>query len=247
MELNLQFSYPIFLVSVMDFKSEKEFLFSKKICILCLTAYYLPGNKSGGPVRSISSLVYHLKNYVKFDIFTSDRDIKDLKQYDGITPNIWSKIDGNRIYYSSNNLYSYLDIIKFLDVDSYDIIYLNSFFGFKYGIFPILVNKLRNRKTVKIILAPRGEFSDGAFNLQKYKKSFFVFLSKLFRLYNDVFWHASSNFEADDINKIMANSIDPNRILVAPDLTNFKYDNLNSNIESIIQINPFKICFISFP
>jgi glycosyltransferase involved in cell wall biosynthesis len=233
----------MFLTMAMDFRNSNNFFNKKKINILCLTAFYLPGNKSGGPVRSISSIIEHLKDYISFDVLTSDRDINDFKSYDEIAPNKWNKISGTNIFYSSNSLESYFHFFKILRFHSYDILYINSFFNIRYAIFPIIIIKLTGCKIIKVVLAPRGEFSEGALKLKKIKKYFFVFLSKLFMLHKDIFWHVSSEYEAYDVKNILGDSIDHKKILIAPDLTNFKIDNLNS--KSKIQMNPFKICFIS--
>lgn len=216
-----------------------------KVNILCFTAFYLPGNKSGGPVRSISALASKLKANFIFNIFTSDRDINDSESYKDIELRNWSLIKENRIYYSSNSLNSYIDLVDVLNENTFEILYLNSFFNFKFGILPVILSKLKKNKSFKILLAPRGEFSEGAFKLGNFKKIIFVLFAKLFRLYDDIFWHASSNYEADDIKNILTNSIDENKILIAPDLTNFTFDDSNFYCNNELQMNPFKICFIS--
>ena len=43
--------------------------------ILCFVSHYLPGYLSGGPVKSISNLVDHLKDHFEFFIITSDREL----------------------------------------------------------------------------------------------------------------------------------------------------------------------------
>ena len=42
-------------------------------------SHYIPGYKSGGPVKSIYNLSEHLNKYFDFLIVTSDRDLKDKK------------------------------------------------------------------------------------------------------------------------------------------------------------------------
>jgi len=64
-------------------------------------------------------------------------------------------------------------------------------------------------------LAPRGEVSPGALSVKKYKKSVFLLLARLLGLYRDVYWHASTQMEAEDILRQFPNAVD--RIHIAPD------------------------------
>lgn len=227
----------------MDFRFNNNYFKKEKINILCLTAFYLPGNKSGGPVRSISSIIEHLKDYTSIDVLTSDRDINDFQCYDEIVPNKWNKISGTNIFYSSNSLAFYFRFLKILRSNNYDILYINSFFNFRYAILPIIIIKVLRVNHIKVVLAPRGEFSEGALKLKETKKYFFISLSNLFSLYKDIYWHVSSEYEAYDVKNILGDSINHKKILIAPDLINFKIDNLNSKYK--FQMKPFKICFIS--
>jgi len=49
--------------------------------ILCFVAYYPPGYKSGGPVRTIANMVEHLGDELDFRIVTRDRDALELEVY----------------------------------------------------------------------------------------------------------------------------------------------------------------------
>jgi glycosyltransferase involved in cell wall biosynthesis len=50
-------------------------------------------------------------------------------------------------------------------------------------------------------LAPRGEFSPGALGIKKQKKHIFIFLSKLIGLQRKLTWHASTEYEKQDIER----------------------------------------------
>ena len=56
--------------------------------ILVFIDYYLPGNKAGGPIRSLSNLIDNLDSYYEFKIVTRDRDIGDNIGYDSIEKNV---------------------------------------------------------------------------------------------------------------------------------------------------------------
>jgi hypothetical protein len=53
-----------------------------------------------------------------------------------------------------------------------------------------------------IILAPRGEFSEGSINTKRFKKMYFIRLVKFLKLYDNIVWHASSKHEKEDIMRL---------------------------------------------
>ena len=217
-----------------------------KVKVLCITAFYLPGNKAGGPVQTISSMVQHLANVVEFDIFTSDRDIQDQESYPDIVSNAWKKVGDAKVFYISPGVLSALKFIKILRNNTYDILYVNSFFSFTFGILPVLAKKLKLIPDIKLILAPRGEFSAGALKIKKIKKAIFIIISKLFGLHKNIIWHASSQYEVEDIKRVM-NPIDHSyKIIVAPDLTHLKMENeWKREKTNLMTMTPLKVCFIS--
>ena len=52
--------------------------------ILVLIEYYLPGHKSGGPVRTVANMVDQLSDHSSFWIVTRDHDFLDQAPYPGI-------------------------------------------------------------------------------------------------------------------------------------------------------------------
>src|SRR5271165_7102295 len=45
--------------------------------VLVCSARYLPGYKSGGPIRSVANMISHLSPYFDFYVLTNDRDATD--------------------------------------------------------------------------------------------------------------------------------------------------------------------------
>lgn len=177
----------------------------KKLNILVFTSCYLPGYKSGGPIRSISNLVAALSHKFNFYIITSDRDLLDENSYPDIELNTWNSVGNAKVYYvepSAKFFKLYVQLMKELD---FDLIYLNSFFGFNFSILPLIVNKFfLGKNSLPVVLAPRGEFSEGALMLKSRKKKLFILLSKVFGLHNKLSWQASSSYEQSDIMKAIA-------------------------------------------
>ena len=107
--------------------------------ILTFATYYLPGFKGGGPIKTISNLADATKkSHLDFFVVTADRDLGDLSCYPNITQGKWNKVGSAQVYYLSNSLASYLKIYKLIRSFRNDCIYLNSFFSFKFSIFPQL-------------------------------------------------------------------------------------------------------------
>jgi glycosyltransferase involved in cell wall biosynthesis len=98
----------------------------------------------------------------------------------------------------------------------YDILYLNSFFNPRFTIIPLVLWKLKKIPQKLLIVAPRGEFSEGALKLKWFKKRAYIASAKATGLYKNVIWQASSEYEERDIRKWFGKSA---VVHIAPDLT----------------------------
>jgi len=207
--------------------------------ILIFVPYYLPGHKAGGPIRSISNLVYYLKDEFDFYIITQDRDLGDLKPYKNIKVNSWNEVKGAKVFYLSpeKKLNNIKQAINSID---YDLIYLNSFFSFYYTIYPLMLKKMKMIEDRKFIIAPRGEFSKGAIKIKNRKKKLYIKLAKLFKFYEDVIWQASSEYEINDIQREFKNNIDTYEAINLP-----SPPKLNNFIKSNKKSGEIKIVFLS--
>ena len=188
----------------------------KRPVILCFVAYYLPGYRSGGPVRTIANLVDHLGD--EFDIFivTRDRDVLDSSPYEGVTIDGWNRVGKASVFYASSKTLTLLGIAKLLRNTIHDLLYLNSFFAFEFTTLPLLARRLALAPKNPCVIAPRGEFSAGALALKAWKKQFYMNAAYSVNLYSRLVWQASSEFERVDIQRQMGSLA--NAIHVAPDL-----------------------------
>ncbi|MEO1943908.1 MAG: glycosyltransferase, partial [Candidatus Thioglobus sp.] len=91
---------------------------------------------------------------------------------------------------------------------------------------------------------PRGEFSEGAINLKKWKKSGYMLLANIMGLYKNIVWQASSDFEVNDIYRNIGRV--ESQVVVAPDvLQHLKPLNDNKTFHCRLTMEPLKICFLS--
>ena len=173
----------------------------KKPQILVFIDWYLPGFKAGGPIRSVAAIIHALKDEADFSIVTEDRDFGDDVPFSTIKTNCWTTSpDGVSIFYCSPDLKTENGIKKILSEKKHDTIYFNSLFSGKFTINPLrLISKMNIQS--KIILAPRGMLGKGALNIKPLRKKIFLNYSRVFGLYKNITWHASSEQEADEIRK----------------------------------------------
>ena len=160
--------------------------------ILIFSRYYLPGFRAGGPVRSVANLVDALKDKFQIKIVCSSIDHGSASPYPGIHTNQWQKINGVDVYYAPAIKVSSSFYEKIYTHVKPDVIYLNSFFDRWYSMMPVL--KFKNKKT-PIVLAPRGEFSEGALQQKRLSKRIYLMVVKILGFYSNVCWHASSEIE----------------------------------------------------
>lgn len=186
--------------------------------ILIYAAHYLPGFKMGGPVRSISNMVFALQPFYDFYIITSDKDYMSTTPYENIKVNSWTKRSEATVYYASQDKLNKKLFSKIMQMQ-FDVVYLNSFFSLRFSILPLLVLRFNNKiKPQKVVLAPRGEFSKGALNIRPVKKQLFLKVSKLLGLHKNCHWQVSSVYEKQDLQKSLP--IQADKISIASNVPN---------------------------
>lgn len=180
--------------------------------VLLFTGFYLPGYKGGGPIKTIKNLCSKVNEEITFNIITSDRDLGDTSSYTSVQCGEWNTLGSSEVFYAQPGLLGYKQITKILFAKNYDIVYLNSFFSPRFSFFPLLIAKLLRQK---VVLGPRGEFSEGALSLKSGKKQFFIKLYKFLSLHKGVVFQASSEYEAEDIRRTLGSKVD---IQIAEDI-----------------------------
>ncbi|MBZ5534087.1 MAG: glycosyltransferase family 4 protein [Acidobacteriia bacterium] len=179
--------------------------------ILATIDWYLPGFKAGGPVRTVSNLVELLREDFEFFIVTRDRDLHDTQPYPSLPLGTWTKIGAAQVYYSGN--LSLRSLRRRIAEIAPDIIYLNSFFS-RISIRILLLRWLRLIPRCAVVLAPRGEFSQGARSIKRRRKWLYMKVALPF-LYRQVLWQASTEQEAEQIKRALAGKGDKPRGKVA--------------------------------
>jgi glycosyltransferase involved in cell wall biosynthesis len=169
--------------------------------ILTFVRYYLPGFKSGGPIRSIANMVEALGDEFEFRIVTSDRDSLDVAPYDRITSDGWMSVGKAWVYYVSPERRRLFTWARLIRETPHDVLYLNSLFNPVFTLLPLFARRLSGSHSKPVVVAPRGEFSPGALGLKRWKKRPFLVVAQISGLYRNVLWHASTEDEAQLIRR----------------------------------------------
>jgi glycosyltransferase involved in cell wall biosynthesis len=183
---------------------------------LVFAGNYLPGYKSGGPIRSIANMIAFLGQHYDFYVVTRDKDPGDLGSYPGVTPNRWYRVGNARVLYCSSIRPAVLRR-AFLEVRP-DFICLNSFQD-ALTRTTVLLHRVGVFGDTPIILAPRGEFSPGAMGIKQVKKVLYRHLAKLLGLYDNLMWQVTNPREKLDLLRAApAQRLKSNAVHIVPNI-----------------------------
>jgi len=191
--------------------------------ILVLTSFYEPGFRAGGPIRTLANLVETLGDTYDFHVLTLDHDLGHAERY-GVPTGRWIDHGKGRVCYLRDDVLAPIAIARLVVSREFQVVYLNSCFARLFSIWPLFVLRVARMIGLtpgKLLLAPRGEFSAGALDLKSGRKMWFLSLAHWLGLHRGATWHASSEFEAADIRRVIGlrpPRHEPLPVLVAPDL-----------------------------
>ena len=180
--------------------------------IFVIVRFYLPGYKTGGPLRSISNIVEHFGDQFQFYILTKDRDWTDAAPYPNVTQDAWNDVGRAKVFYASH--FSFRLLRQLLAEVAPAAVYLNSVFS------PLTIRVLCMRRLgiipgIPVILAPRGELAESALATKRLKKRCYLWFAKKAGLYNGLTWHANWVQEANEIRRTMTHE---SNIHLAPNI-----------------------------
>lgn len=208
--------------------------------ILIFADYYLPGYKAGGPIQSISNIVELLGDKYEFNVVTGDRDWSECEDYKNININCWNDVGKAKVYYLSQECQNWAKISELLQSRNYNLIYLNSFCSFEFSIIPIMINRLKLKWKVPVLLAQRGELSKPAFRNKAIRKNIYRYFMKYTGIARKCYWHVSSKDEKQELIEML--NVCESKIYIAPNLPG---NDFVENISSTKNVGQIKIAFLS--
>jgi glycosyltransferase involved in cell wall biosynthesis len=183
--------------------------------ILIIADYYLPGFESGGAARTLANMVDRLGDRFDFRLICRDHDgVFNRESYTSVNIGEWNTVGNVRVYYLKKDEVKAGRLRQLINETRPDAIYLNSFFS-RLTIFTLALLKFRRIAKTPVILAPEGEFSPGALEINSLKKNLFIPNAKAFLLSNDIIWKAASESEKLEITNRLGPGLD---IRVAPNM-----------------------------
>lgn len=166
--------------------------------ILSFIDWYLPGYKSGGPVRSVDALVSQLPADFHFWLVTRNRDHTETRAYTSVRTNNWNNVGRAKVFYLSRHSENVFRVAHLVNEIAPDLIYANSLFS-RLTIRYLLARRLGLVPRTPFLLAPRGELSPAALRIKHYKKRPFLHLAHVAGLLDDTLWQASTPLERDEM------------------------------------------------
>lgn len=182
---------------------------------MILTDWYSPAFKAGGPITSIYSTCYLLKDHFNFYILTSNTDL-DGSRID-VKADTWIMGEnGENIYYSSEGLSSSLLKAALKKSQSKDI-WLNSMFSIQFTIKPLFY--LKGTPNLRVFLSPRGMLHPQAFGQKGLKKRVALYLMYYLGMLKKVEFIASNELE----KRYISIKLPTKKVHILPNIPNVNF------------------------
>lgn len=201
--------------------------------LLIVSNFFKPGFRAGGPIKSIDLICKNLKDDYNILVVTSSRDLGTDQNYDDIKPNTIINRDGCKVIYLS--AYNFLNIFFQVKRFKPNLIYMNSIFS-SQNIYIFILNWFINLPN--IVLAPRGEISENALKIKKFKKKITIQIFKILKIFKNIDFHATDIFEANYLKKVFPE----NDIWI---IRNFVSDQIIQSKKLPKKVNHINMCFAS--
>lgn len=168
--------------------------------ILVLVPYYPPAFRGGGPIRTVSAMVAAHGRRHELRVLTRDGDWGSPARL-GVPADCWVSRGQAQVWYRSPGPIGLARAMWQARRLAPDVLYLNSVFAPVETLLPLLLRRIGLIRAGHVVLAPRGEFGQGALALKPGKKRALLAVSRRIGLHRDLTWHASTAREAEEIRR----------------------------------------------
>lgn len=219
---------------------ENKILVKPVILIIC--NYYLPGYKRGGGLRTIVNMVDRFRDMFDFRIVTRDHD-GDKISYPSVKIDAWNEVEGAKVFYLPQNKIKLSKIRELVLEVNPSAIYLNSVFS-TLTIFLLILRKLKLiPSSLRVILAPEGELSDGALQLKAQKKKAFIKFAQMSGLYRNLVWKTTAELEEEESKRFENREA---KFFIAPNIPSRKMlADYQQSLKPVKEIGSAKMIFLS--
>ena len=131
--------------------------------LLIMYDYFYPAYKAGGPIQSLTNLVYSLQDDLDIFVLTGAYDLNSDQLPDVVKINGWCdvKLPGStariKVWYAGRGGPGAGTIKRIIEDVKPCAVYLNGMFSYRFVLIPLLTIK-----NTRIILSPRGMLQMGA-------------------------------------------------------------------------------------
>ncbi|MBN6190639.1 glycosyltransferase family 4 protein [Aneurinibacillus sp. BA2021] len=175
--------------------------------VAVLAPYYPPAFRGGGPVRSIAALVDGAPDSFAPLVLTADRDLGETVPLP-VPADRWTRRDGAEVYYAAlGSVGGFVRGLRAVRRRRPELIHLNSVMNPRLSIAPLVLWRLGFWGRSRVLLAPRGEFGDGALSRRGLKKRAYLGLFRLLGLPRRVVWHSTAPHETADIRRLWGDRV----------------------------------------
>ncbi len=173
---------------------------------------YLPGKRYGGPVTSMFHFSEMFGDTYDIYIICKNHDFLEKTEYAGIHEG-WNSVGKAKVRYLSDKEFSRKSFEFIIDELRPNLIYSSSIFSAKMNI-PLLV--ISQKRSIPMLLAPRGELSKDRLSSKWWKKKPFIFLLKTSHILKGIKFQATSDYEFKDIISVLG--INSKNVFLVPNI-----------------------------
>lgn len=176
---------------------------TRRLRVLVLTPFYLPGFAGGGPIRTLAAMVAAHHDRHDFAVLTSAYDWGASEPLP-VPTDRWTSVGGARVRYlpQLGTLSTAAQVVRHVRRARPDVLYLNGLFPLAWSLTPALLARLGLARGARVVLAPRGELGAGALAIKSVKKAALLRAATLSGLFCGTTWHASTPTEAAEIDAV---------------------------------------------
>jgi glycosyltransferase involved in cell wall biosynthesis len=167
--------------------------------ILIAIGGFLPAKNCGGPVVSISNFLDHFQTEYKCYVLTLNHELKSKEKLNGIKSG-WNKKGNYDILYIEDSEVTYKMILRICKNFKIDLLYMNSFFTYRFLIPTYRVSK---KLSIPLLVAPRGELCANAYK-GSIKKKVYTLLFRVLIKNSKVYFQVTSQEEELQVLKLLA-------------------------------------------
>jgi glycosyltransferase involved in cell wall biosynthesis len=179
-----------------------------RIPVVVFMKHFAPGFKVGGPLQSVLGLLAFFSDTLAIRVITLNRDYTESQPYADVPTDAWTPFGPAQVMYRRGNWSAWRNLIAEFRADGEKTLYLQSFFNPGWSLLPLLLVRCGLIRPRRVVVAPRGELSDGALSIRPTKKRIFMKLARVTGLHNKVIFQATSGEEAGEIRARLGVSAD---------------------------------------